>query len=151
MPVLQIDIDWRGQALTLHDRPPPVGGLRFRLAFPPSMTVTGASPMAFTLTSSQKCTVSVAAVDAKGNPAQIDGAPVWTIESGADKLTLVPAADGLSAEVLAAGPVGDAQVKVTADADLGEGVTPLTGLLDVTVIAGAAVALALTPSAPVEQ
>lgn len=102
------------------------------------------------LTATQKCAVSIAPVDMFGNAAQVDGAPVWASSDEAI-VTVVAAPDGLSVEVLTTGVVGSAQVSVTADADLGAGVTALTGLLDITVIAGAAVNLALAATAPVEK
>jgi hypothetical protein len=41
-----------------------------------------------------------------------------------------------TAKVKAVGPVGTAQVQVSADADLGEGVKTVTGVADVEVVAG---------------
>src|SRR6267142_6349149 len=52
------------------------------------------------LTDVQKCTLSIAPVDAKGNPAPVDGAPSWSVSDPA-LLDLTPAADGLSAVVTA--------------------------------------------------
>lgn len=106
--------------------------------------------MALTLTDLQKFTASVQPVDARGNPAAVEGAPQWAV-SDESILAITPAEDGLSAVVVAAGPLGNAQVTVTADADLGEGVTTLQGILDVTVIASEAVALTIAASTPENQ
>jgi len=95
------------------------------------------------LTDVQKFTASIKPVDAKGNPAAVDGLPLWSASDPAI-LQITPASDGLSAEVLAVGPLGNAQVIVTADADLGEGVVGITGVLEVEVMASAAVALNVT-------
>ena len=46
---------------------------------------------------------------------------------------------------------GAAQVNVTADAQIGEGVTEITGVLDVEVKAGQAVALNIAAGAPEEK
>lgn len=101
-----------------------------------------------TLTDSQSCPLSVAFVDAAGNPAVVDGAPQW-LTGNSEILALAPAADGLSCVVNAAGPLGTATVSVSADADLGSGSTTISGSLDVTVIAGAAVTVDITAGTPV--
>lgn len=97
----------------------------------------------------QKFTASIRPVDAKGNPAQVQSGSIqW---SGPDFLTVTPASDGLSAEVSANGPLGSGQVAVSADADLGDGVVTITGVLQVEVQAGQAVSLAVDSSQPTEQ
>jgi len=104
----------------------------------------------FVLTDTQKTALAIAVVDAKGNAALIDGVPVWTSSDDAI-LAVTAAADGLSAVAVAVGPLGQAQVNVSADADLGAGVSAITGTLDVQVIAGAAVAVTIAAGAPEEQ
>ncbi len=101
------------------------------------------------LTDNQKVTFSIAPKDRKGNPATLDGAPVWT-NSNPNVGDLTPAADGLSAEFVAKIP-GTTTIAVTADADLGTGVTDIAASADVTVIPGAAETLELTASDPVDQ
>lgn len=104
------------------------------------------------LLDNQKVALSVTPVDAAGNPAKIDGVPLWSI-IGAQPgiLSLTIAADGLSCELFAAGPLGTAQVQVQADADLGAGVVAITGLLDVEVAAGQAVTLNIAAGVPENQ
>lgn len=102
-----------------------------------------------TLTATQQCRLSVNITDKKGNPAQIDGRPVWGSSDGA-VLTITDDADGMGATIIA-GSTGTAQVNVAADADLGEGVVAIVGLLDVTVVAGQAAMLALATGTPEEQ
>lgn len=99
--------------------------------------------MAVTMTVDHFFSASLQPVDSFGNPARVDGVPIWGV-SDDNVLEIVPAADGLSADVLAKGTVGTAQVTVSADADLGDGVRELTGILDVDVLAGEAVALNIT-------
>jgi hypothetical protein len=104
--------------------------------------------MAFTLTDVQQVTLAITAVDARGNPAKLDGAPVWA-SSDTALLTIAPAADGLSCVATAVGPLGTAQITVTADADLGAGVRELQGLLDIEIIASEALNVTIVPGTPV--
>jgi len=103
--------------------------------------------MSFTLTADQEVVVSLVITDQYGNPARVDGLPAWEASNVA-VLAVRTAADGMSAVVTAKGPAGTSQVRVTCDADLGEGVTEIIGLLDVEVLGGQAAVIALTPGAP---
>lgn len=69
-------------------------------------------------------------VDVDGNPARVDGAPVWTKLSGNG--TIVPAADGLSAVIKSADAADVSVYEVNADADLGAGVRSLTATVTIT-------------------
>jgi hypothetical protein len=93
--------------------------------------------------------LTIQPVDNKRKPAPVDGVPVW---AGSDDtvLTVAAAADGMSATVSGVSP-GTARVVVTADADLGAGVTPIVGSLAFNVTGGAAVAVIITASAPIVQ
>jgi hypothetical protein len=104
--------------------------------------------MALILTDEQKVQLSIQPVTAAGNPAAVDGVPVWSV-SDATILTLDVAADGMSAWAISAGPLGTSQVSVTADADLGAGIRNISAVLDVQVVAAEAVAMAITAGAPV--
>lgn len=99
------------------------------------------------LTDVQKCTLTIAPVDAAGNPATLDGAPAWT-SSNPTVLDVVAGADGLTAVVTALGPLGDSQVSVSADARVGPDVVTLTGTLDVNVAASEATTLGITAGTP---
>lgn len=99
----------------------------------------------FTLPDDKTASAAIAYVDAKGNPATVEGAPVWSSSDEAI-LTVAAAADGFSAVVTPVGPLGSAQIKVVADADMGEGVTEIITIGDVEVVAGSAVAGNLTLS-----
>jgi len=101
------------------------------------------------LASDQKVTATVAWLDAKGNPAKVDGIPVWA-ESGGGVVTLAPAADGMSCEI-AADQIGTAQVSCTGDADLGEGTRSVVVTGDVQVVAGEAVSGSMTFGPPEPQ
>ena len=99
------------------------------------------------LTDIQQCLLSVAPVDAAGNPGKIDGQPAWSV-SNPDVLALTVNEDGLSALVATTGKLGTCQVSVKADADLGEGVKEITGVLDVEVQGSEAVNLNITAGTP---
>ena len=109
-----------------------------------------------TLTAGRAKPVNLVINDKKGNPARVDGMPVWT-SSDESVATVTPSEDGMSATILSLGTTGTAQISVTADADLGEGVREMTGSALIDVIAGEAFAFALMlgedfdpPEAPVE-
>ncbi len=103
-----------------------------------------------TLTSNQQVTLSVAFKDKKGNPAPVDGAPVWGVDHP-NVVALEPNADGLSCVVKAVGPIGGALVSVQADADLGDGMTPLAGTSEFQVTAGSAAVVEITAGPVSEQ
>lgn len=98
----------------------------------------------------QMFVATIQPVDAKGNPALVDGMPTWA-SSNPLVLTVEPAADGLSAMVKAVGPVGTGQVSVQGDADLGEGQKLIIGTLDVEVTPGDAVTFIVQTGAVSEQ
>lgn len=103
------------------------------------------------LTDNQQVDLTIEARTAKGNVAKLDGVPVWEV-SDAAIVAITPAADGLSCNVKAVGPVGTAQVVVRADADLDVGeVREVIGTLDIEVVAGEAVVIGVVAGAPTEQ
>lgn len=103
--------------------------------------------MALILADNQKVALSIAPKSVAGNPAAVDGAPSWRV-SDESVLSLEVAADGMSAVVTSTGKLGTSQVSVSADADLGEGVQTITGLLDIEVKASAAVSLDISAGTP---
>lgn len=103
--------------------------------------------MSLRLLDSQKVRLSIAPLDAAGQPATIDGLPVWT-STDESVVSLEVAVDGMSVEAIATGPVGNAQVSVSVDADLGSGVRTLTATLDIEVVGGEAVTLSIAAGTP---
>jgi hypothetical protein len=101
------------------------------------------------LTDSQKVSLSIKPVTKAGNPAAIDGLPVWSLGCE-DHLKLEVSEDGLSAVVSSLGKLGVCQVNVSADADLGEGVETITGVIDIEVKAGKAVNVGIDAGSPEE-
>jgi len=104
--------------------------------------------MAFVLQVDQKVGVSISPMDAAGNPARVDGTPVWNASDAGALVTVVPALDGMSAVMTPVGPIGTLQVSVTVDADLGAGVRALVGVLDVELVGGEAVVVNIMPGTP---
>lgn len=100
------------------------------------------------LSTIQKSTIGIKPVDKKGNPAPVDGVPVWDV-SAPGSVSLFPSADGMSCDVLGIAP-GSVQVNVSADADMGEGTKTITGTLDVEVTAAEAAGFAIQ-TGPVED
>jgi hypothetical protein len=101
--------------------------------------------MAYTLPADKQVHVQVSYVDAGGNPAAVDGDVTWDSSNETIVEIVVDAADSTKAIVRAAGKVGSAQVTAYADADLGDGVREIATTMDVTVMAGEAVAGTITP------
>jgi hypothetical protein len=97
--------------------------------------------MLVTITSEEKILVSLNPVTAAGNPAQVDGTPAWSVVSG--DATIEPSTDGLSCYLIS-GAVGNSQITVTADADLGEGVREITDTVDLAVVSAEASQLGLS-------
>lgn len=106
--------------------------------------------MAFILTADQQVSVSFTAKDKYQNDAKIDGVPVWSSSDDAI-VTVTPAADGMSALVVAVGPVGTAQVSVRADADMTEGSKEIVGMLDLEILASEATVVALSAASAVPK
>jgi hypothetical protein len=126
-----------------------IGGPPARLIFTVQIgeqILEGVTSMIITVT--QKFSISVQPVDAKGNPAVVDGAATFESSNPA-AIEVTPTGD-LTADVRAVGVVGSGQVSVSVDADLGEGVRTISGVLDVEVQPGEAVALTIN-TGPVEE
>ena len=96
--------------------------------------------MLITLTDEQKIPVTLAPVTAAGNPAQVDGVPLWTVVEGDATLEVAP--DGMSCYLIS-GTVGNSQITVSADADLGSGVNTITDTIDLAVVSAQASSLGL--------
>lgn len=106
------------------------------------------------LPTDQKVKALIEPVDAKGNPAKVDDDPQWT--SSNDQIAAVAAepSDGtgiFKAWVTPGALLGTCQINVTADADLGSGITTIAGVLDVQVVGGTAVGFNIQTEAPIPQ
>lgn len=79
--------------------------------------------------------------DAKGKPAKLDGTPVWSLDDATNAQITSTAPDGLSCVVHLSDNPSATQLTVTADADLGAGVTTLTSVAVINILPGDAVSL----------
>ena len=89
--------------------------------------------------------MQVSYVDSGGNPAQIDGNPIWVSSDESIAHIDVDQLDATIVTVIPQGALGQVQVTATADADLGTGVRNLITVADITVVSGEAVAGAIAP------
>lgn len=99
---------------------------------------------------SQNLPLSIEIKDKFGNVAKVDGAPVWSLTNPILGILEV-SEDGMSAVLKPVGGVGSLKVQVNADADLGEGIKSILGELDVDMLAGEAVSVAISAGEPVDQ
>lgn len=104
--------------------------------------------MQLIINNEQKIRCTLAPVTAKGAPAQVEGEPVWTVESG--DATVEPEPGGLSAFIIS-GNLGNSVIKITADADLGPGVAEIQDSIELTVTTPMANSLGLTSEPPIDK
>jgi hypothetical protein len=115
--------------------------LRYR-----DFTITArGNDMAYTLPADMLINVQVAYVDTHGNPAKVDGDVSWASSNDSIATVAADSGDSTIARVTAAGTLGQAQITATADADIGDGTREIITTMDVTVVAGEAVAGTITP------
>lgn len=113
-------------------------------------THSGATKIMYTLPADKMVKLQIAYVDANNNPAQVDGAIVWS--SSDPNVCAVEStppeghgAEGSQAMLVPGAAVGNVQITAQADADLGDGTRHINTLLDVTVVGGEAVAGVISP------
>lgn len=105
-------------------------------------------PTMLKLTDVQKVKLTIDPRTAAGNLALVDGAPAFAVSDPEIATISADATNPNAAWLITTGKLGNVQVQVTADADLGAGVTTLTGVLDVEVIASQAVTLGIAAGEP---
>jgi len=113
------------------------------------VTFTGGVRMALVITDSQQFKLEIQALDKAGNPGTLACVPVWSA-SDPTIVTVVPAADGMSAVVAATGKLGTAQVNVTAQGDPTPEASAITGTVAVQVVGGKVVSLQFTAGTATE-
>lgn len=103
------------------------------------------------LTTSQKCSMQITPVDAKGYPTTVQAGSVeWTSSNDTIVMVTEDATDETKAVAVSVAP-GTTTVQVTADADLGAGVVPIVGTLEIEVLPGQAVSVTIAPGTPENQ
>lgn len=95
------------------------------------------------LSNIQEQDVSVRFTNAIGNPAPINGVPVW-VSDNTEILQVFPSEDGMSAVIRTVGLVGNCNVTVTANASFGETPFPISGNFQVSVNESGAVNVEFT-------
>jgi len=93
-------------------------------------------------TNEEKVLISLNPMTAAGNPASVDGAPVWNVTSGDCTLEVAP--DGLSCYLISGAADVINTVEVTADADMGNEILTISETIVYTVTAAQAAALGVT-------
>jgi len=86
-----------------------------------------------------------------GNPAKIDGEPTWEISDPELATLEKDEANPFQVTVKTTGKLGFFQVRVSADADLGEGVSTIQGTLDIEVQASMAARFDIEVQAPSDR
>jgi hypothetical protein len=102
-----------------------------------------------TITNEQKVNVTLKPVTDTGKPAKLDGAPAWSVVSG--DATVVPAADGLSADLVSSDTPGVSVFLVDGDADLGSGVEDIQETITLHVAGANAKNLGISFGSPVPK
>jgi len=123
-------------------------GFRFDFAVGPVVNKKPkrSNMLSVSITNEQQVKVHLNPVTSTGKPAKVDGAPVWSVITG--DATVVPADDGLSADLISADDPGDTDFLVKADADLGEGVTEISDVVRLSVAGAQAANLGLSADDP---
>lgn len=111
-------------------------------------TSTGVDKMNIVLKDDEKVQVRVEPKTRAGNPAPVDGDPTWDVSDSSVCSVVVNPDNALEAEVITTGALGITQVTVKVDADLGDGIEELVGIINVEVVAGKAVSLGVLTSTP---
>lgn len=102
--------------------------------------------MDITITNEQKVHIKLNPVTATGKPAALDGVASFEMTSGTG--SVVPDADGLGATLISGDVAETCVVSVTADADLGSGVVPITETINLIVTDPLASSFGIVVDAP---
>lgn len=107
--------------------------------------------MALTLTTTQFVEGTLQPVDAKGNPAPVEAGSVLFTSSDESIFTVEKGEENELQLTITAVGIGTAQLNYSADADLGEGVTTISGFTAIEVVAAEAVGFGISFGEPQEQ
>jgi len=91
-----------------------------------------------TMQSGSRATLSVEWKQANGQPARVDGETAWTSSDESVIELSESAGNSQIVTLISLGPTGTVQIQASADADMGDGMKPVTSVMDITVIGGEA-------------
>lgn len=143
--VSRVEIVFSNPLQVMQVAEPPLGKQLLTLTFEQFTITAEGDHVMYTLPVEYSVLLQVAYVDAKGNPAKVDGDVSWTSSDASMIAIKVDPADSTVCRIWAVGTAGQAQVTASADADLGDGVRELITLCDIEVVAGEAVAGTIQP------
>ncbi|WP_338821691.1 hypothetical protein [Bradyrhizobium septentrionale] len=130
-----------GNALKIMEVPTPeLGHSEITLLFERFTITAEGNHVMYTLPVDHRVLMQVAYVDAKGNPATIDGDVRWESSDASIIAVDVDQTDSTICAAVPVGSIGLVQITATCDADLGDGVRELITLCDIEVVGGEAVA-----------
>lgn len=98
-------------------------------------------PLEITITNEQEIDVTVSPKTDTGKPAAIDGKPSWTVVSGNSQV--IQSEDGKTGTLRSSDEIGDTQIIVKIDADLGDGVEEVSDIINLKVASATAKNLGL--------
>jgi hypothetical protein len=124
---------------------PPLGQQLITLKFDQFTIIAAGDHVMYTLPVDHTVLMQVAYVDAKGNPATIDGEVTWESSDPSIVFVSVDPDDSTICRATPAGSLGQAQVTARCDADIGEGTRELITTSDIEVVGGEAVSGSIQP------
>ncbi|MBR0753514.1 hypothetical protein JQ604_15100 [Bradyrhizobium jicamae] len=124
---------------------PPRGRSEIKLTFEQFTVTAEGNHVMYTLPVDHSVLMQVSYVDARGNPATIDGDVAWASSDEAIASVQVDLQDSTICRAVPMGGMGQVQITATCDADLGEGTRELITICDIQVVGGEAVAGSIQP------
>lgn len=107
-------------------------------------------PLQLHISTEQKVIVRLVPTTPGGKPAQVDGVPTWEMQEGGDPdVVLTASEDGLSCEMVSGTAPSQNVINVSADADMGTGVTHITDTISLAITDPMAKNLGLVADEPV--
>lgn len=102
-------------------------------------------------TTDEKVPITMTPVTASGSSAPVQGDLQFEIVSGAATVEYNGAARQLVFDVVSEDVAGSSQIRVTADADMGEGVTPISEIIDYAYTSPQAASLGVQVGTPIPK
>jgi hypothetical protein len=141
----RVEIVFKNPLQIMEVPAPALGHAQITIKFDHFIITAEGSHVMYTLPVDHSVLMQVSYVDARGNPATIDGEVTWESSDASIITVLVDPTDSSICRATPVGSVGQAQVTATCDADLGDGVRELITLCDIEVVGGEAVAGTIQP------